>query len=141
MYKEVFKWLEALKIPVSKNYLRLRLETHPDYPSLLAISETLDELGIDCIAYETGKQRLKNIDEPILFHFEIGDGYVEYFSNISNAEKRIKDFDKHWRGIVMLAKRRSEITNGNHDQQLKNEKRLKLFSILSVSIFFSVLSI
>src|SRR5258708_11226139 len=141
MYKEVRKWLSALKIPVSEHYLRLRIETHPDYPSLLAVSDTLDELGIDCNAYETDKRRLKNIHEPILFHLRIGDGYVVYFSNISTAEKKIKDFDKYWSGIIMLAERRSKTTHEIHDQQLRKENREKLFSLLSVSMFVCLLSV
>ena len=50
MYREVMKWLSIQRIPVAESHLRLRLESHPDYPSLVAIQDTFEELSINTYA-------------------------------------------------------------------------------------------
>jgi hypothetical protein len=42
MYTEVEKWIKAQGIAVSKNWLKLRMQSHPDYPSLTAVQDTLE---------------------------------------------------------------------------------------------------
>lgn len=59
MYKEVMKWLRIQRMPVAENQLRLRLESHPDYPSLIAVQDTLEELGINSYACQGTKEELK----------------------------------------------------------------------------------
>ena len=52
MHNEIIEWLKFLKFKVPKKYFRLRLESHPDYPSLLAVHDTLKEFGIEANACE-----------------------------------------------------------------------------------------
>lgn len=76
MYKEVLKWLRQLSMPVSATYLRLRLETPPEYPSLTSIKDTLEELNIDCQVCQGTKEDLINEAKPFLAHLYIGGGYL-----------------------------------------------------------------
>lgn len=43
----VGRWLSSMDIKISSALLKEAMQTHPDYPSLLSITDTLDELGID----------------------------------------------------------------------------------------------
>src|SRR5579885_2504046 len=43
----VYRWLRLMKIPVSKMFLKQQLLSRPDYPSLVSITNTLDELNIE----------------------------------------------------------------------------------------------
>jgi hypothetical protein len=58
----IYNWLKELKIPVSKTYIRQQLLSHPDYPSLLSITDTLTELRIENIAVQIQKNQLYKVD-------------------------------------------------------------------------------
>lgn len=42
----VYRWMHHLKIPVSSDYIKEKLLAHSDYPSLVSITDILDELNI-----------------------------------------------------------------------------------------------
>ncbi|WP_439487354.1 hypothetical protein [Algoriphagus sp.] len=42
--------LEMLKVPYTQQFLKEKILTHPQYPSLLAISDTLEEYGVESMA-------------------------------------------------------------------------------------------
>lgn len=130
-----------MKIPVSGNYFRLRLESHPDYPSLLAVKDTLDELNISCNTYQTDKAHLQQLAKPFLLHLIIGEGQIKYFPNIETANKKVKEFDKYWDGIAMLADITGKTGNSEHDRQYSNEKRYRLFGYVAAILSFIILSI
>lgn len=136
MYKEVIKWLNNQSIHISKNYLRLRLETHPEYPSLTAVQDTLAELEIVSNAYETSKEELIKNGKPFLAHFNLGDGHILSFNNLTEAESKVKDFDKQWSGVVMLADKKDNYGNTEHNSLLKKEKINQFFGLAAMSILF-----
>jgi len=89
LYKEVLKCLRTQSLPVAESHLRLRLESHPDYPSLLAVQDTLDELGINGYACQGTKEELKNENKPFLAHFNMSGGHVLFFKDVATAEKKL----------------------------------------------------
>ena len=121
MYREVMKWLSIQSMPVAESHLRLRLESHPDYPSLLAVQDTLEELGINSYACQGTKEELKKENKPFLAHLNIGGGDVLYFKDVAEAEQKVKEFDKYWSGNVMFA----EQVNKNAMQKMINYTRKK----------------
>jgi uncharacterized membrane protein len=148
MYKEIVKWLRIQHMLVAENHLRLRLESHPDYPSLLAVKDTLDELGIESYACQGTKEGLKNEGKPFLAHFNMGEGNVLFFKDVAGAEQKIKDFDKYWSGNVMFADPVKNYGNlpdagqagTEHDKLYKNEKLNDAFGIAAVILFAGALS-
>lgn len=47
MENDVIRFLEQLRIPVSKKYVRQFVLSPPDYTSLLCLSDLLENLGLD----------------------------------------------------------------------------------------------
>lgn len=146
MYREVMKWLRIQSMPVSENHLRLRLETHPDYPSLVAIQDALEELGISSYACEGTKEELKIENKPFLAHFNTGGGDVRFFKDVTTAEQKIKDFDKLWSGHVMFAEPIIKYGNlpagqagAEHDKLYKKEKLNSSFGIAAIVLFAGAL--
>ena len=86
MYREVMKWLSIQRIPVAESHLRLRLESHPDYPSLVAIQDTFEELSINTYACLGTKEELKKENKPFLAHFNMNGGHILYFKDVATAE-------------------------------------------------------
>jgi thiol-disulfide isomerase/thioredoxin/uncharacterized membrane protein len=132
MYNEVYKLISNLKLPVSKSYLKIRLESHPDYPSILAIQDTLSELGIKSMAYESDKHNLKKKVGPFLLHFNKYDGEILFFADIESAESKVKDFDKYWSGVAMIVEGIILTKNKENDQEFKSENRNNIFAIAIV---------
>jgi protein-disulfide isomerase/uncharacterized membrane protein len=135
MYKEVMKWLRMQHMPVAESHLRLRLESHPDYPSLIAVQDTLEELGINSYACNGTKEELKKENKPFLAHFNMGEGYVLFFKDVATAEKKVKDFDTFWSGSIMFADPIIKYGNMEHDKLYKKEKLNSSFGIAAIILF------
>jgi len=146
MINEISKYLRHLSCSISKDFLRVRLESHPDYPSLVAVQDTLAELGIEANAYETSREELVKSGKPFLAHLNIGEGVINFFSDIGMAERKIKDFTSYWSGVVMLLGETKNYDNADHDLVHRNEKQIHFFKIallgaLLVSVFTIAISI
>ncbi len=134
MHKEISGWLYKLGYRISNTYLKLRLESHPFYPSLLSVEDTLSEFGINTKTIRTDKENLKKISDPILAHFNNDDGEILYFNSLQEAEAKVAEFDKQWTGIVMLAVKSKEFENAKYSQHVKKEKRGIFFRYALLSI-------
>lgn len=145
MHKEVLQWLKGQSVVIAESFLRVRMESHPDYPSLLAIQDTLEELGINAYACSGTKEELRAEAKPFLAHLNAGGGYLVYCTDVADAEKKIKDFDKLWSGHVLFMDKPSRYGNTEHDKRYKNEllnqyygwfaMALVLFTILGLAIY------
>lgn len=137
MHKEVLQWLKGQTVFVAESYLRLRLESHPDYPSLLAIQDALEEIGITAYACSGTKEELKAEGRPFLAHLNTGGGYLVYAANVADAEKKVRDFDKHWSGHVLFIDKPSSYGNAEHDKRYKQEKLNRFYTWFAIALFIA----
>ena len=136
MLKEVHNWLAQLGMPVSKNYLKLRLESHPYYPSLLSINDTLSELGISSGAFRLTREELNAIGQPFLAHMDYGENDIIHFRSLDEAPKQMKSFEKYWTGVVMVAEYNEGYGNAEYKKFLSNKRKKLNFSIILIVIIF-----
>ena len=109
--------LKALKINVTNQTSKKCLTNHPDYPSLLSISDCLNEWKISNQAYQIPKAEYnaKDLEFPLIAHLskkggsfilikEISDGVV-YYSDEKTSKGTMEEesFLKNWNGIVLYA--------------------------------------
>ncbi|OQY76047.1 MAG: hypothetical protein B6D44_00280 [Ignavibacteriales bacterium UTCHB2] len=112
-----------MKIPVSKAYLKQQLLSHSDYPSLLSITDTLDELGIDNAALVVEKEKLNEIPVPFLAHINSkGNDFLEV-KNISTLQKDYPDFDKIWNGVVVVAEKAADWHNEENEKSISEKMK------------------
>ena len=102
-----------IRIDLQKIYNELLI--HPDYPSLLAVSDVLQNFGIDNGAYEVDKSELKNIPCPFIAHTNINkhdfilvhhldDEWVTASNEKWNKYKvSAAEFALMYRGVVLTA--------------------------------------
>jgi len=117
----VYKWLKQSGIIASRSYIKEQLTTHPEYPSLLAISDTLEELGIENIALQIDKSRLLEVPIPFLAHDTARAGFMV----IDNIDKQVKakpEFENNWNGTALLAEKPGNWKHNENENQLKREK-------------------
>jgi hypothetical protein len=101
----VYNWLREMKIPVSKTYIRQQLLSHPDYPSLLSITDTLDELGIENAAVQIEKDQLYEMPVPFLVHLKGGGGEFAVINNRNNLDRQFPNFFQRWSGASIAAEK------------------------------------
>jgi uncharacterized membrane protein len=114
-YASVSQLLEILDRPFSKEELKNDLIGHPDYPSLFALNETLQNYGIQNTPLEISDGSLHQFFAPFIVYYEI-DKHVNDFvlvtgidaqniKLISKDKKSIKlshdDFMNRWKKILI----------------------------------------
>lgn len=130
-------FLKQLKIKSTKRYLRNSIESHPDHPSLLAISDTLQQYSIDTLAVKIDYDKLKEMPMPSLVQLmykgqslfyvlqNVFDDKVVYYNDNGKRIEALKvDFLKEWTGVCLLA----ETTENSKEKNIEKkyaEKRIK----------------
>ena len=104
MERVVADWLSLLEVKVSKKYLRHQLRSHPDFPSMLSITETLSFLNIDSAALVLEKESVQDFPVPFLIHVDRSGGE---FILIRDVEELLNDKQllENWSGIVVAAQK------------------------------------
>jgi uncharacterized membrane protein len=107
--------LRGLKANISTRLITAELEKHPEYPSLLAISDVLRNFGIQNQAFTTGPNDLEAIPCPFIIHTTLGDGDFLLVNEtaldkvfVSNETWRRHKMDMHalkqiFTGVVLTA--------------------------------------
>lgn len=131
----ISSYLAQCNITVSKSFLTNRLLTHPSYPSLLSIADTLDDLGIRYEAIDTRKTNLDELSYPLLAHTpRTSDEYtvVRSIADFRNPQTNIVN---EWDGIALLVEPKQRVSNAAHNLHLQTEVAKKI-AISAISAIF-----
>ncbi|QNK63090.1 thioredoxin domain-containing protein [Pedobacter sp. PAMC26386] len=123
--------LNLLKVKVNSVSIRLGLENHPDFPSLLAISDCLTLWGVNNEAYRVAKEHLNqdNLSFPFIAYFNEEGGHFVlihkitgneiYFSdeNNKNIKLSVENFLTRWNGVILHA---TATKNSGEEKYLEN---------------------
>jgi glutaredoxin len=141
--------LRLLKVKVSTTTIKQKLEEHPESPSLLAISDCLNDWNISTQAYQIPKEDYdpKDLEFPFIAHLneldgmyivvhEIKDDQIIYSdeqqSRVSLSELNFLD---KWSGAVLFA-----IANENSGETNYNSKRTEeIVNVVKIPILISAL--
>ena len=139
----VYNWLRELRIPISKTYFRQQLKTHPEYPSLLSITDTLDELGIANTAIKIEKEQLHEIPTPFIAHLEHDFGEFVTIKNRDKLDKQFPGFFDRWDGVVLIGEKPDPWRHVENSEWIRKEKMKEKAALLTLSILalFIILSI
>ena len=134
----LYTWLKEMKIPVSSTYMRQQLNSHPDYPSLLSITDTLDELDIDNTAIQIEKDQLHEMPVPFMAHLNGNGGEFVLVKNRDNLDKQFPDFFKRWGGVAIAAEKPEGWQHKLNNEWLQKDKKQHaavLFTLIALSAF------
>lgn len=109
----LISYFNAERIKVSQRELELQLFSHPDTPSLYAISETLDFLNIENVAAQIQQEQLGELPEHFVAFVDDPERGT-YFSHVQQNGSQVylhsiktrmskSEFTKKWNGVVLLA--------------------------------------
>ena len=101
--KTLHDYLKLIGITIPKSFLFDLIKSHPDYPSMLCITETLDLLAIPSSCLEINPQDVFEIPKPFLALLSDDNAKNKIFS----SEKEIKEnlISKKWDGIILFAEK------------------------------------
>jgi ABC-type bacteriocin/lantibiotic exporter with double-glycine peptidase domain len=150
--KATIAFLKLHAVKVNHSTVNETLQNHPDWPSMLCISDSLnkwsvpnaagkiepdqiDQLPVPFIAYTY------NREYPLAIITEVNNTTVQFYSkNYSNSKTGSrKDFLKSWTGVYLIA----EPTKQSGEKDYKQNKRRALFKSLipfALFILFIILS-
>ena len=61
-----FKAIQYFKIPLTKRSIEEQIKTHPDYPALKSVTDTLDHFSIKNYPVRVTQKEIAQIDQPFL---------------------------------------------------------------------------
>jgi hypothetical protein len=119
------RWLNAAGIKVSSRLLSKELRSHPKFPSLISITDVLDELNINNGAYVVDKSKVDELDLPFLAHIDVDEGefiLVDPRNKTNLAESSVL---KHWDGIAVFAEKSTGWGHNENEELLRKENQAK----------------
>jgi len=130
------------------NFLE-QIQQHPFYPSLLSISEVLEnEAGIKNFAVKIKTEQLNEVNLPCLAHLQTRGGEyalitaikkdsVSYSLDGKNRKSSFSDFEKIWTGVVLVSESQKQELKQKIDFAHISTYLLPLFAISLLAIVFS----
>jgi hypothetical protein len=129
MEQVLFDYLKLLNIPISKNYFRKQVASHPEYPSILSVADTLERLGIEHAVARIQQEDLENLLFPFVLHLNRGQGQLLLIRNQRELEKYRSDIED-WDGVVLVVEKNEITLDKEHRESLSREKMANTGGVL-----------
>lgn len=150
-----YSLLQLLNAKVTAGSINDELQNHPDYPSLLSLSDALFKWNIQNVAFKAEKTDLETLPVPFITCKKYGSRFFEVVSSVNNNTIRYIDehgrkvsadkenFLKNWNGIVLLAEANAYSGEKDYNQKRKAEiRRMALMpAIFAVLLMLSAYSV
>lgn len=130
-----------LNIRISDTTLTKEIEEHPDYPSLLSISDVLNKYGIDTLGLKFELQKIQDLPTPFITQIASRTQPMNLFTVVKDTANGIHFYDteshrwsslskeeflKRCSGIALLAEPREIAGEKDYKLKLAEERRLRL---------------
>jgi uncharacterized membrane protein/glutaredoxin len=155
-----YQLLKAIGAKVTEGTLEETLKNHPEYPSILAVSDAFNKWNIDNLSIRITSEQLFEVSPPFIAWLNIYNGIfvlvkktttntIEWVDREGDLKIDTKEeFLEKWNGIVLLAETNESSGEKDYNQKRKKEKISKLripFLILGVvllqfSLFYNIYS-
>lgn len=130
---------DLLQVKITKTTLAKEIEGHPDYPSLLSISDVLKNYGIENLAIKLDPEKLSELPTPFVTYIRGEKSSTEFFTVVKEInESSISFFDpekhkwttssrdtflKRFTGTVLLAEAEEQAGEKEYDKNIVRERR------------------
>ena len=100
MEQTVSRFLRLLRVPVSDKYFRKIMASHPDFPSLLSISDTLQRLGVKHRVRRIEVSDLEKLPYPYLLPLNKNGSDILLIKDKNDLNLQRQGLE-HWGGVVL----------------------------------------
>lgn len=146
-----------LQVNVSETTLQREIEEHPDYPSLLSVSDILKSFGVENLAIRISEDKLTEIPLPFIAQIQGEESAFKFFTiikEINNKQLHYFDPEKHqwafidkedfllrFSGVILLVSRTEKGGELDYTEKVKAERhrieQLAFSLCLPLLIFFA----
>jgi uncharacterized membrane protein len=142
-------FLKSHNVKVTKATAEKYVETHPDYPSMLAYADALDAWKVENAAIQITSEQLLEIPTPFITFSHRNGGTFSVIRNVADniierldtetgwVKDKIEDFLPDWSGVVMLAEPNE--LSGENDYETK--RRTERLQALRLPLAFTLLGV
>ncbi|WP_019990225.1 vitamin K epoxide reductase family protein [Rudanella lutea] len=128
--------IQVARLPITAKTVKEELYLHPDFPSLLAMSDLLTEWKVSNLATRIRPEQLVEIPLPAIVYLEINGGYFAPVRKVTNERVEwldtqrgwqtdsLTDFSRKWNGVILLIEPDESSGEANY-QQKKREAALQ----------------
>lgn len=151
-----YQYLKAIGAKVTEETVEETLKNHPDYPSLLAASDALNEWNIENVAIRVKPEQLSELPTPFLTFLNTNHGIFVLVKSIKDdaiewvhttegiKREKTDDFLKKWDGVVLMAETKTDSGEKNfienRKKEILNNLRIPLLligtSLLIINLFY-----
>lgn len=131
--------LTKLEIGCTSNYLKDNILSHPEHPSLLAVSDTLTKYRIENLPVKVDGQKLQEFPLPFIVQLSDKGGMFHVLTRYSDKEciylddkgKQVivptKEFLTRWTGVCLLAETTADSGEPGIAEKLAERKAMTIF--------------
>ncbi|MBO0932605.1 cysteine peptidase family C39 domain-containing protein [Fibrella aquatilis] len=146
--------LHALRVRVTEQTIRSTLLSHPDYPSMLSLSDTLAEWQVDRMAVQlNAAEQLRELPLPFVAHLTKQGGWyvlvtalhsdhITYTdAELGSQTEALADFEAQWSGVVLVAEANEQAGESDYTNKRKHEWLQKARGpavIVGIALFLAV---
>ncbi|SHG29666.1 Thioredoxin [Fodinibius roseus] len=133
MERIVYKYLDYLKIPLSHNFFVELLLSHPEYPSLLSISDVLERLGINHKIVRVEKKNITDLVFPYLLQLDKKGAELNLIKNQKELTSAVETESVYCQFIILKVESTGVIADKENEKWRSKETFLKIQSAIFIS--------
>ena len=142
----VCSYAQSQNIKIDKEEFKFQVETHPNFPSLLAFTDALTFFNIPNIALKLPFEEIEKLDNSFVallknenqsqtFYYVTRDGNFYSFKKNNKTKKLTKEeIKKQWLEIVLLAE-----DSENHQEKNNSKTNTTTFTVVFMGAFFCLI--
>lgn len=146
-FKYLFQYLDKEGISINKAEFEYQIQSHPDYPSFLAVSDTLTFFTIANGVLSVGIDEIELLPDCFAVLLEIEKGQPQFFfiekkgssyfysHNKTSMTLSAQELERFWKNTVLLI----EKSDTDTDSPVMNGKMSWLLPVLSVLLLLGLL--
>jgi uncharacterized membrane protein len=153
--KATISFLKQLKVKVNNATVNETLQNHPDWPTLLCISDSLNKWNIPNAAGKIDTEKIDELPTPFIAYtndrenplFIVSKATETTIEGNNKSYKRTilenkEDFIKKWNGVYLIAE--PDVHSGEHNYEINKRKSLfkslipvaAVIALIILSLFF-----
>ncbi|HUC81875.1 MAG TPA: vitamin K epoxide reductase family protein [Flavisolibacter sp.] len=136
--------LKSLNVPVTATTAIDQVESHPDFPSLYSISDSLQHWKVENAAFQVEPENLEKLPTPFIAHIRKSGGTFVLVNNINTTVNLINEkgkeqkisresFLRDWTNTVLLA----EKSEHSGEKDFRRQKKKELLAGLRIPVLIA----
>jgi uncharacterized membrane protein len=138
MIEEVYKLAVSVNNKISKSYLKSTLETHPFFPSAIAIKDALANVGLEIAVVQINIEDISKLQASVLVHSEIPKGGSFKFYKNFDIEL-FRKYNPNTPNAIVIFIERNDIGFENEENEISLRKDQFENRVANAARFFVVI--